>query len=95
MATKSLSGTLALAVTELPTPTAALAGLTVRLASDNKPYWCNGTTWVDLTAAGAGGTQEVFVQPTAPTPTGSPYLWIQTGLGADGTGFTFWVEDGL
>lgn len=82
-------------VTALPAPTATLAGVIVRLSSDNKPYWCNGTTWVDLTAAGAGGTQEVFVQPTAPTPTGSPYLWIQTGLGADGTGFTFWVEDGL
>ena len=85
----------AVAVSSLPTASAALAGVIVRLTSDDKPYWCNGTSWVDLTAAGAGGTQEVFVQPTAPTPTGSPYLWIQTGLGADGTGFTFWVEDGL
>lgn len=48
MATKSLSGTLALAVTALPAPTAALAGLTVRLTTNNKPYWCNGAAWVDL-----------------------------------------------
>lgn len=24
----------------------------------------------------------------------NPGLWVQTGLGADGTGITFWIEDG-
>jgi hypothetical protein len=38
----------ALAVPSLPTPSAALAGVTVRLISDNKPYWCDGTSWVLL-----------------------------------------------
>lgn len=38
---------------------------------------------------------ELYVQDTAPTfPIGQGALWIQTGLGQDGTGFTFWVEDG-
>jgi hypothetical protein len=35
-----------------------------------------------------------FVQPTAPTPAPPHYLWVQTGLGATGTDFTIWVEDG-
>lgn len=25
---------------------------------------------------------------------GARYLWVQTGLGADGTDVTFWIEDG-
>lgn len=29
---------------------------------------------------GAGGTQQVFIQPTQPADTGQPYIWIQTGL---------------
>lgn len=40
------------------------------------------------------GSSNTFVQNTAPTPTGSPYLWIQTGVGS-GTDFTFWIEDTL
>ena len=35
----------------------------------------------------------VFVQPDQPVGNG-PYLWVQTGLGDDGSGFTLWVEDG-
>ena len=45
----------AVAVSSLPTASAALAGVTVRLTTDNKPYWCDGTQWVDLTATGSGG----------------------------------------
>jgi hypothetical protein len=37
-------------VTALPAPTSAIAGSVVRLASDNKPYWCDGTAWLALTA---------------------------------------------
>ena len=44
----------AVAVSALPTASIALAGVTVRLTSDNKPYWCNGTSWVDLTASSGG-----------------------------------------
>jgi len=42
--------------------------------------------------ASGGGTQQVFVQDTAPSAV-APYLWIQTGL--PDNGFTFWFEDGL
>ena len=43
-------------------------------------------------AAQAGG-QQVYVQPNDPgLAAGVPGLWIQTGLGADGTGFTFWFN---
>lgn len=45
---------------------------------------------------GGGGTQQVFVQPTAPVVAGGvAYIWYQTGLGPDGTDMTVWVEDGL
>lgn len=37
---------------------------------------------------------EIFISPTRPSFT-SPGLWIQTGLGVDGSGFTFWIEDGV
>lgn len=37
---------------------------------------------------------ELFVSPALPTFT-APGLWIQTGLGADGSGFTFWIQDGV
>lgn len=37
-------------VTALPAPTSAIAGAVVRLAADNKPYWCDGTAWLVLTA---------------------------------------------
>ncbi len=45
----------AVAVSSLPTASTALAGVTVRLTTNNKPYWCDGTQWVDLTATGSGG----------------------------------------
>jgi hypothetical protein len=41
-------------VTSLPAPSVSLAGVIARLASDNKPYWCDGTQWVDLSASGGG-----------------------------------------
>lgn len=62
MAKKTLSGELALAVTALPAPTAALAGLTVQLTSDGKPYWCDGSSWYSLapgSAMPAGSTGAV------------------------------------
>ena len=52
---RNLAPDIAVVVTSLPTPSSALAGAIVRLQSDNKPYWCDGTRWVDLTATGSGG----------------------------------------
>lgn len=51
---KQLSYQSAVAVASLPPASAALAGVTVRLTSDDKPYWCTGANWVDLSATGAG-----------------------------------------
>lgn len=35
-------------VAGLPAASVALAGVVVRLATDNRPYWCDGTAWFDL-----------------------------------------------
>lgn len=43
--------------------------------------------------AGAPGQNATIVSTTNPGLT-APGLWVQTGLGTDGTGITFWVEDG-
>lgn len=40
-------------VSVLPTASVTIAGIVVRLATDNKPYWCDGTAWVDLSLVGA------------------------------------------
>ena len=36
----------------------------------------------------------VFVQPTAPTPPGGTYMWVQTQMGPTGKNVTIWIEDG-
>lgn len=43
---------------------------------------------------GAGGGVSMFISNTQPTTSQTKYLWIQTGLGDDGTDCTFWIEDG-
>lgn len=85
-------------VSALPTPSAILEGVTVELATDKKPWYCDGTTWYDLTATSAGGggtgatTQpQVFIQNTQPADTGTPYLWIETGLPDNGV--RFWYNE--
>lgn len=57
---KELSYRAVVTVPSLPTPTTALAGVTVHLSTDNKPYWCNGTSWVDLSQIGAGGSATIY-----------------------------------
>lgn len=45
---------------------------------------------------GPPGPRQLFIGPAAPpttVTTGHDYIWIQTGLGVDGTGFTIWFED--
>lgn len=46
-----------------------------------------------ITGAGAGGTQEVYVQPTNPgLPDGTPGIWVQTNVGGDTTKFSIWFN---
>lgn len=41
------------------------------------------------------GAGQVFVQPDFPTANkGQPFIWFQTGLGANGDDMTLWIEDG-
>lgn len=72
MPTKTVSGKLALAVTSLPSPSTALAGLTVRLTTDNKPYWCDGTQWVGMSAG-----KNITISSKAPSNPAVYDLWIK------------------
>lgn len=52
------------------------------------------TNRYNAAAAPGGGAQQVYVQPNDPgLAPGVPALWIQTGLGDGGQGFTFWIND--
>lgn len=66
---KQLSGVQVPVVAALPTPTSALAGVTMRLSSDNKPYWCTGAAWVDI-------GQYITVATTAPASPALNDLWL-------------------
>lgn len=66
-------------VTALPAPTSAIAGSVVRLASDNKPYWCDGTAWVDLTAS-VSDARLTTVRLTADVTNATTTLANVTGL---------------
>lgn len=43
---------------------------------------------------GMQGPSALSVGPVNTLTPGTQGLWIQTGLGSDGTGVTFWIEDG-
>lgn len=45
---KDLSYRVAPVVSALPAASATLAGVVVRLSTDNHPYWCDGSAWIDL-----------------------------------------------
>ena len=44
-------------------------------------------------ANGSAAPKDVFVSDTQPASETDQYLWIQTGLGDDGKGFTAWFND--
>lgn len=58
------------AVDALPTPTTALAGVVVRLTTDKRPYWCDGTAWFRL-------QPQITVSTTAPASPALNDLWLQ------------------
>lgn len=59
---------------------------------DDDANW--GTAFRDTMDRLDGFAGRTFVQPTQPTVPG-PWVWVQTGLGPNGTDVTVWVEDGL
>ena len=58
----------------LPTPSAALEGVTVELSTDKKPYYCDGTSWTDLSSGGAS----ISVGTTEPVSPAAGDLWVDT-----------------
>jgi hypothetical protein len=75
-----------------PEGPAGAAGEVPEAPTDGQQYARKNAGWVVVT--GGSGTPEVYVQDTDPGLT-NPGIWIQTGLGPGGLGFTFWFEDGL
>lgn len=49
---------------------------------------------IQVQVPGIQGPSALSVGPTNTLTPGTQGLWIQTDLGSDGTGFTFWIEDG-
>ena len=76
-------------VTVLPAVSATIAGIVVRLATDNKPYWCDGTAWVDLTLVGATDarltTARLSTDVTNSTVTAADVTGLAVALAANST----------
>ena len=68
------------AVAALPAASSALAGVIARLASDGKPYWCDGTVWVDLTLLGTSDSRLTTVRLAADVTNNTTTLANVTGL---------------
>lgn len=54
---RDLAYRIAPVVSALPAASVAIAGVVVRLSTDNKPYWCDGSAWFDLTQPGGNDTR--------------------------------------
>lgn len=67
-------------ISALPAASAALAGVVVRLSTDNKPYWCDGTVWVDMTLLGTVDTRLITDRLTADVTNSTTTLANVTGL---------------
>lgn len=67
-------------VSALPAASAAIAGVVVRLSTDNKPYWCDGTSWQDLTLAGVNDPRLATTRLAADVTNSTVTLADVTGL---------------
>ena len=67
-------------VSVLPAASAALAGVIARLSTDNKPYWCDGTAWVDMTLLGSADTRLTTARLAADVTNNTTTLANVTGL---------------
>lgn len=54
--------------------------------------YCRPESWY-IFSSSVTEPKDVFVGPDAPTTRTDQYLWIETGLGADGEGFSVWFND--
>ena len=71
---------------------AAIVPVETRVTTPTNPRL--GQVWIDMVGSYAA-TTNFHVGPSAPDfGANVPGVWIQTGLGADGTGWTLWIEDG-
>ena len=73
---KKLSLDLAPVVAALPTASVSNAGAIVRLSTDNKPYYSNGGSWVDLTLSGGGSSLPITISAAAPATPAVGDIWI-------------------
>ena len=77
---KDLAYRAAPVVSALPAASAALAGVIARLSTDNKPYWCDGTAWVDMTLLGSADTRLTTARLAADVTNNTTTLTNVTGL---------------
>ena len=77
---KDLAYRVAALVSALPAASAQLAGVVVRLSTDNKPYWCDGTLWWDLAQPGGNDTRLTTTRLTADVTNSTVALADVTGL---------------
>lgn len=86
---KDLAYRIAPVVSVLPAASALLAGVVVRLFTDNKPYWCDGTVWIDLTQSGGNDarltTARLAVDVTNSTVTLADVTGLLVPLAANST----------
>ena len=64
----------------LPAATPELAGVIVRLTTDDHPYWCDGATWTDLTQSGGADARLSTVRISSDVTSNSTSLTNATGL---------------
>ena len=72
-------------VSALPAASAALAGAVVRLSTDNHPYWCDGTTWIDLVPEPRLSTVRLAADVTNNTTTLANVTGLALALAANST----------
>jgi hypothetical protein len=77
---RDLAYRIAPVVSALPAASVAIAGVVVRLFTDNKPYWCDGTAWFDLTQPGGNDSRLSTVRLAADLTNSTVTLADVTGL---------------
>ena len=82
---KDLSYRVVPVVSALPAASATLAGAVVRLSTDNHPYWCDGTAWIDLVPDPRLSTVRLAADVTNNTTTLANVTGLALALAANST----------